>query len=153
MRTRDFSRAPRQGQAGSMFVGATKYNSPKDWVTVARAWRPFMRRMKAMPGYCWHTVYYEWPFTLGTIAMFESREDMLTIARSPEHRALVRWVADGNTDHATAGFIRLFSADVDGYSNGTWRAEAETMTHIEEWTPLPGERAPGRVDDAGSEIE
>lgn len=153
MRTRDFSRAPRQGQAGSLFIGATKYNSPKDWITVARSFRPMVKRMKSMPGYCWHTIYYEWPFTLGTIAMFETRQDMLTIARSPEHRALVRWVSDGNTDHATAGYIRLFSADEDGYTNGVWRAEDNEMQHIEEWTALPGESTPGRVDDKSSEIE
>ena len=29
--------------------------------------------MTRLPGYCWHTVYWQWPFTLGTIAFFEDR--------------------------------------------------------------------------------
>lgn len=152
MRTTDFSRAPRQGQAGAMFVGATRYNGPRAWWTLSRSWRPFVRRMKAMPGYCWHTVYWERPFTLGTIAFFETRDDMLTIARSPEHRRLMRWVADGTDDHATGGFIRLYAADEHGYSNGVWRAEGFVMEHIDAYTPIPGDHGPKPVDDPASEI-
>lgn len=152
MRTDDFSRAPRRGQGNALFLGATKYNGLRQWLTLYRTWRPFVRRMKASPGYCWHKVYYEPPFTLGTIAVFTDRAALLAVARSPEHRKLMRWVADGSTDHATGGFIRLFDAQQHGYTNGVWRAEDRSMEHIESYTPLPGDAGDRRVDDPGSEI-
>ena len=134
-----------------MFTGATRYNGLREWITLSRVWVRLVRRMKAMPGYCWHKVYWEAPFTLGTLAYFETREDMLRLARSPEHRELMRWVTRG-TDHATAGYIRLFTADEDGYTNGIWRAEDQQMRHIEEFTPLPEDETARRVDDPASEI-
>jgi hypothetical protein len=134
-----------------MFTGATRYNGLRDWLILARRWGPFVKRMKAMPGYCWHKVYWEPPFTLGTLAYFETREDLLRMARTPEHRHLMRWVT-GGTEHATAGFIRLFVADAHGYTNGIWRAEDQSMDHIETYTPLLGDDGPRRVDDAASEL-
>jgi len=151
MRTSDFSAAPRLAQAGAMFTGATRYTGLRSWVTLSWTWRKLVRRMRQMDGYCWHKVYWERPFTLGTLAYFETREDLLTIARSPEHRALMRWITDG-TRNATGGYIRLYSVEEQGYTNGVWRAEAEVMRHIEHFTPLPGESAAKPVDDAGSEI-
>lgn len=152
MRTTDFSKAPRRAQAEAMFIGSTRYNSPKEWAILSMRWRKFVKRMKAMPGYCWHKVYWEPPYTLGTIAYFDTMEDLLTIARSPEHRQLMRWVADGTDDQATAGFIRLYRAEPHGYTNGIWRAEDTSMAHIEEYTPLPGDTGPKPVDDPASEI-
>lgn len=151
MRTDDFSRAPRLAQAGAMFTGATRYNGIRAWLTLWATWRKLVRRMRQQPGYCWHTVYWERPFTLGTIAYFETREDLLEIARSPEHRRLMRWITDG-TRNATGGYIRLFYADPHGYSNGIWRAEGNVMGHIETYSPLPGDDGPQRVDDPSSEI-
>lgn len=152
MRTKDFSRAPRRAQAGALFIGSTRYNGLRQWITLYRTWRPFVKRMTATDGYCWHKVYWEPPYTLGTIACFETKDDLLRIARTPEHRKLMQWVANGSTDQATAGFIRLFDADPDGYTSGIWRAEDAAMTHIEEFTRTAGEARDSRVDDPASEI-
>jgi hypothetical protein len=152
MRTTDFSRAPRRAQATAMFIGSTRYNGPRDWWTLSRTWKPFVRRMTALPGYCWHHVYWEPPFTLGTMAYFDTMDQLLAVARLPEHRKLMRWVADGTSEHATAGFIRLYSVDEHGYTNGIWRAEDQSMSHIEDYTRLPGDQGPRPVDDASSEI-
>ncbi len=152
MRTTDFSNAPRRAQAGAMFTGATRYNSVKEWATLSLTWRKFVKRMKASPGYCWHKIYWEPPYTLGTIAYFDTMEDLFAVARTPEHRKLMRWLADGTDDQATAGYIRLYRADPHGYTSGIWRAEDRSMSHIEEYSPLPGDTKPQRVDDAASEI-
>ena len=152
MRTTDFSAAPRRAQGNALFLGSTKYNGLRQWITLYRTWRPFVRRMEATPGYCWHKVYYQPPFTLGTIAVFATRDDMLAMARSPEHRKLMQRVADGSTDQATGGFIRLFNAEPQGYTNGIWRAEDRSMQHIENFARLPGDTDDRRVDDPGSEI-
>jgi hypothetical protein len=110
MRTTDFSAAPPQGQAGAMFIGATRYSGP-----VA---------------------------TLGTIACFSDRDAMLKFARSRHHRDLMCWLTDdGDNRNATAGFIRLFTAEPHGYSNGAWRAEDGSMSHMPTWTPLSTETA------------
>lgn len=151
MRTRDFSNAPRVAQSGAMFTGATRYNGLRAWITLSWTWRKLVKRMKQMPGYCWHTVYWERPFTLGTIAYFETREDLLTIARSPEHRKLMQWITDGRKN-ATGGYIRLFTAEPDGYTNGVWRAEGDVMEHIENFTPLPADAGPKPVADRASDI-
>ncbi|MBK8730995.1 MAG: DUF4188 domain-containing protein [Tetrasphaera sp.] len=151
MRSADFSKAPRIAQAGAMFTGATRYNGIPAWITLSWTWHKLVKRMKAMPGYCWHTVYYEPPFTLGTIAYFDTRDDLLRIARSPEHRKLMQWITDG-TKNAKGGYIRLWVAEPDGYTNGIWRAEGNVMAHIETYSPIRGDQGPQRVDDATSEI-
>ncbi len=151
MRTRNFSGAPRLAQAGAMFTGATRYTGPIAWLRLWRTWRPLVARMKSMPGYCWHTVYWEPPFVLGTIAYFESRDDLLTIARSPEHRRLMLWITRSRKN-GTAGYIRLFTAEPDGYTNGAWRAEGDVMGLIENFTPLSTDDRPRPVKDAASEI-
>ncbi|WP_305787077.1 DUF4188 domain-containing protein [Symbioplanes lichenis] len=139
MRTTDFSAAPPQGQAGAMFIGATRYTGPRAMLRTIRTWGPMIRRMKRMPGYRWHTVYYRFPFTLGTIAFFSDRDAMLKFARSKHHRDLMCWLTDDDARNATAGFIRLFTAEPHGYSNGIWRAEDGSMSHIPAWTPLSTE--------------
>ena len=142
MRTTDFSAAPPQGQAGAMFIGATRYSGPVAMFRTIRAWGPMIRQMKRMAGYRWHTVYYRFPYTLGTIACFSDRDAMLKFARSRHHRDLVCWLTDdGDRRNATAGFIRLFSADEHGYSNGDWRAEDAGMSHMPTWSPLSTEAA------------
>ncbi len=138
MRTRDFSRAPAQARADAMFIGATRYRSPLAILRLLPRWRRMLHDLRRMPGYRWHTVYWQFPFTLGTIAFFADRDAMLRFARSRHHRRLMTWVTDGDR-HATAGWIRLFAAEPDGYSNGRWRAESTEMAHIDTFTPLGAE--------------
>ncbi|MEO3747949.1 DUF4188 domain-containing protein [Plantactinospora sp. B5E13] len=138
MRTRDFSRAPAPARAGAMFVGATRYRGPLAILRLWPVWIRMVRDLKRMSGYRWHTVYWEFPFTLGTIAFFADRDAMLRFARSRHHRRLMVWVTDG-TRHATGGYIRLYTADPDGYTNGVWRAESTEMAHIPTFTPVGGE--------------
>jgi hypothetical protein len=140
MRTADFSRAPAQARATAMFVGATRYRGPRSLITLSRIWVRMVRDMKRMRGYCWHTVYWEFPFTLGTIAFFTDRDALLTFARSRHHRQLMHWVTDG-TRNATGGYIRLYNAEPGGYTNGVWRAEGDVMCHIGTFTPLSSEDA------------
>ncbi len=138
MRTSDFSKAPPQGQATAMFVGATRYRSPLSILTLSLTWFRMVRDMKRMRGYCWHKVYWEPPLTLGTIAFFSDRDALLRFARSRHHRKLMVWVTDG-TKNATGGYIRLYSAEPEGYSNGVWRAEGGRMAHIPTFTSLSSE--------------
>jgi hypothetical protein len=49
------------------------------------------------------------------------------------------WVTDHGTRNATGGYIRLYNAEPQGYSNGVWRAEDGTMSHIPTFTPLSTE--------------
>ncbi|MEU7996478.1 DUF4188 domain-containing protein [Micromonospora sp. NPDC049060] len=138
MRTRDFSRAPARAQAGAMFFGATRYRGPLAILRLFPAWRRMVRDMRRMSGYRWHRVYWEFPFTLGTVAFFTDREALMRFARSRHHRKLMVWLTDGDRN-ATAGFIRLFTAEPDGYSNGLWRAESTELGHIETFSPLGSE--------------
>ncbi|WP_326558494.1 DUF4188 domain-containing protein [Micromonospora sp. NBC_01796] len=139
MRTSDFSAAPPVGQATAMFVGATRYRGPRSIVTLTRTWFKMVRQMRRMDGYRWHTVYYRFPFTLGTVAFFSDRDALLKFARSRHHRELMCWVTDHGTTNATGGYIRLYTAEPEGYTNGVWRAEADGMAHIPTFTPLSTE--------------
>lgn len=94
-------------QAGAVFVGATRYASPLAWARLGPRWRRMVGQMRRMPGYVHHQVYFDPPFTLGTIGYFATREDLLRFARSGEHRELMQWVTDG-TDNATGGYIRVY---------------------------------------------
>jgi len=141
MRTSDFSASPPQAQAGAMFVGATHYRSVWTLVRLYRPWKRMVAQMTRMRGYRWHKTYYQWPLTLGTIAFFEDRDALLRFARSGEHRDLMCWLTDDGTRRARAGFIRLYAAEPEGYSNGTWRAEDGAMGHIPTFTPLHREVA------------
>jgi hypothetical protein len=141
VRTTDFSAVPLAGQANAMFVGATRYAGPGSILLLSRRFFRMVKQMKRMSGYRWHTVYYRFPFTLGTIAFFDDRDALLKFARSKTHRDLMCWITDNGTRHAKAGFIRLYDADPHGYSNGVWRAEDTTMSHIETFTPLSTETA------------
>jgi hypothetical protein len=141
MRTTDFEKAPPQAQATAMFLGATRYRSPLSLVRLSRDWIRFLRDMKRMRGYCWHKVYWQFPLTLGTVAFFTDRDAMLRLARSRYHRKLMVWVTDG-TKNATGGFIRFYGAEAEGYSNGIWRAEDNSMDHIPTFTPLSSEPGP-----------
>ena len=138
MRTTDFSRAPAPASAGALFVGATRYRGPLAIARLLPTWFRMVRDLKRMRGYCWHRVYWQFPFTLGTIAFFTDQDAMLRFARSRHHRALMVWVTDSRRN-ATGGFIRLYAAEPAGYSNGVWRAEANEMAPISHFTPLSSE--------------
>ncbi|GAA0959670.1 DUF4188 domain-containing protein [Virgisporangium aurantiacum] len=140
MRTDDFSNAPPMGQATAMFVGATRYRGPLSLIRLLPRWLRLVRQMKRMRGYCWHTVYWRYPFSLGTIAFFRDRDALLLFARGSAHRDLMCWVTDAGTRHATGGYIRLYNAEPAGYTNGVWRAEENVMRHIETFSPLSTER-------------
>jgi hypothetical protein len=139
MRTRDFSKAPAPAQATAMFVGATRYRGPQSIVILSFTWFRMVRQMRRLPGYCWHTVYWQWPFTLGTIAFFRDRDALLKFARTKYHQRLMCWITDNGTRNATGGYIRLYGAEESGYTNGVWRAEENVMAHIENFSPLSEE--------------
>jgi hypothetical protein len=139
VRTTDFSAVPLAGQANAMFVGATRYAGPGSILLLSRRFFRMVKQMKRMSGYRWHTVYYRFPFTLGTIAFFDDRDALLKFARSKTHRDLMCWITDNGTRNASGGYIRLYNAEESGYTNGVWRAEGNTMSHIETYTPLSGE--------------
>ena len=138
MRTTDFLNTPKVGQATSMFVGATSYKSLRSIFTLMRTWFKMVRQMKKMPGYCKHIVWYEAPLTLGTVAFFKDRDSLLQFSRSKYHREIMTWVTD-DKNAAEAGFIRLYNAEENGYSNGKWRAEDNEMQTIERFSPLSHE--------------
>lgn len=103
-------REPRPiADAHAMFVGATKYTGPTALIALSRIYYPMIARMVTMRGYVWFTTYYEFPFTLGTLAFFERRDDLLAFARMPGHRHLMQWITKG-TRNGTAGYIRLHTA-------------------------------------------
>jgi hypothetical protein len=103
-------REPRPiADAHAMFVGATKYTGPRALIALSRIYYPMIARMVTMRGYVWFTTYYEFPFTLGTLAFFERRDDLLAFARMPGHRHLMQWITK-DTRNGTAGYIRLHTA-------------------------------------------
>lgn len=126
----DQARSGRPGQdvlaAGSVFVGATRYRGPLAWLRLNQRWNAMVRQMQRMPGYLHHQVYYEPPFTLGTVGYFRSREDMLRFARTGGHRELMLWVVDGagptglegQGRNASGGYIRLYEPDEETAPGG-----------------------------------
>ena len=144
MRSSDFSKAPIKAQGESMFVGATHYKGPHAWFVLMFTWVRLERMLKKPPGYCWHKTYYEFPFTLGTIAAFRDNDSMLRFARSKHHRNLMQW-ATKNRRNADGGYIRLFEATENGYTNGRWRAEDDEWAHIERFTETTKEADAGKT--------
>lgn len=141
MRTDDFSGAPDIGRAGAMFVGGTRCTSPMAWARHARPHRAMVAALRRMRGYRGHRTYWQPPFTLGTIAWFDTVEDLMRFARSGAHRELLAWVVEG-TGNGTGGWIRVYAAQPQGYTNGVWRAEGHEMAHIDTFTPI-GREAQG----------
>lgn len=110
-RRRAQSAAPRRWtifDTGSMFLGATRYRQPFAWAITGRYWGSMVGKMMRMSGSVWHGIYWEWPWTLGTLANYRTRDDMLRFARMPEHRHLMQWIVSG-TVHGNGGFIRLYA--------------------------------------------
>ncbi|MFC1442197.1 DUF4188 domain-containing protein [Streptacidiphilus sp. N1-10] len=143
MRSDDFSLAPAPAQAGAMFVGATRYSGPRAILALGPGWLRMVREMKRMKGYVWHKVYWRAPFTLGTIAFFTDRDELLKFARSNAHARLMCWLTDEGTGRATAGWIRIYTADAHGYTNGVWRAEDGALGHVDTFAPLSTETERG----------
>jgi hypothetical protein len=104
---------PGLADARSMFVGATRYTGPHAWLALARTWSPMVAKMQRLRGFRWYAVYYDPPFTLGTLAFFSGRDELLAFARMPEHRDLMLWITDG-TRWGTGGYIRLHHRDGGG---------------------------------------
>lgn len=106
-----------------MFIGATRYRGLRSWLVLSREWFPMVAKMRRMHGYLWHAVYWEAPFTLGTLAFFETRDDLLVFARLPEHRRLMQWITRG-TRNGTGGYIRLHvAAEPGGATDGGDRVD------------------------------
>jgi hypothetical protein len=139
MRTTDFSRGPAQAQATALFIGANRHAGLRAIARFLPRWWRLRRDMVRFRGYCWHRVYWQFPFTLGAVVVFRDRDALLRFARSRQHRLLMEWLTDGRRN-ATAGFIRLYTAEAGGYSNGHWRAEAGEMALISHFTPLSTEQ-------------
>ena len=109
--------------AYAMFIGATRYRGLRSWLVLSREWFPMVAKMRRMHGYLWHAVYWEAPFTLGTLAFFETRDDLLVFARLPEHRRLMQWITRG-TRNGTGGYIRLHvAAEPGGATDGGDRVD------------------------------
>ncbi|PPF79437.1 DUF4188 domain-containing protein [Subtercola sp. Z020] len=123
-----------------MFVGATKYRGPRALVQLSRTWYPMVARMQTLRGYVWHTVYWEPPFTLGTLAFFASRDDLLSFARLPAHRTLMQWITRG-TRNGTGGYIRLHLAP--GEQPGATGATAAAGAHAETTGAAAADEPPG----------
>lgn len=150
MKTTDFSRAPRIGQATYEFVGATSFAGPLAMLRLGPRWLRMILRARRSPGYCGSRVFYEFPFTLGTIAFFRDRDSLMRFARSVEHASLMTWVM--RPENARGGFIRLYQAEELGYSSGIWRAEPpHALRHIPRFSPVAGEERGPRVTDLADE--
>ena len=143
MRSDDFSLAPVPARAGAMFVGATRYSGLRSILALGPGWLRMVREMKRMKGYVWHKVYWRAPFTLGTIAFFTDRDELLKFARGGAHARLMCWLTDEGTGRATGGWIRIYTADADGYTNGVWRAEDGRLGHVDTFAPLSTETERG----------
>lgn len=140
MRSTDFSRTQAPGSAGAVFVGLTRYRSPWTLILLAPRWRRMLREMRRMKGYVWHKVYWRGPLTLGTIAFFTDADELNKFARTPAHHELICWLTDNGTKRATAGFIRIYTADPHGYTNGSWHVEdIGTIGHMDNFNPLSTE--------------
>lgn len=103
--------------SAAVFVGATRYSGPLAWVRLAPKWFAMVKQMRRMPGYVSHGVYYEPPWTLGTLGFFTADEDLSRFARTGEHRELMQWVVGGQKPgdrrNATGGYIRIYALGPD----------------------------------------
>lgn len=138
MRTTDFSKAPEIARGEAVFIGGTAYTSPLALLRHAGKYREMVRQMKRMPGYRGHHTYYQPPLTLGTVAFFDTQDDLMRFARTGAHRDLMIWLTE-SPRNASAGWIRTYTAHESGYTNGTWRAEDGSLGHIERFTPIGDE--------------
>lgn len=123
MFTKDFSQAPKAAQGNYMFFGGTSYTGLRSLLQLIFVWRRVVRRMKASPGYLDHFIWFRFPFTFGNFSIWDSKENMMAFARSPEHSGAIRWLVKPAT--ARGAFIRFLRVEPAGHSIGEWRAEAD----------------------------
>ena len=151
MRTSDFSKAPQEAQGEAMFFGGTRYAGVRAMVRLFFVWRRVRRGMVSSPGYKGHFVWYQFPFTLGNVSLWERGDDMMAFARSPEHRDAIAWllrpgVADG-------AFIRFLQAQPEGHTLGIWRAELDpSETWRNPQRPFSGDARRGPNDPSRDEL-
>ena len=55
------------------------------------------------------------------------------------------WLTDEGKRRATGGWIRIYTADAAGYTNGVWRAEDGALSHVDTFEPLSTELSAGRA--------
>jgi len=122
MITNDFSKAPKVAQGTHMFFGATSYRV-RSLFRLAFVWWKVSRRMRSMPGYMGHYIWFRTPATFGNVSVWDSRDHMMAFARSKEHRDAIAWLTTPGV--ARGAFIRFLRADAAGHSLGDWRAEAD----------------------------
>lgn len=154
MRTADFSRAPRIAQGGAMLVSATPATGPIAWARHVARHRTVVRQLERHGGCCGHRTFWQPPWTVGTVAWFETMDALLRFARTGAHRELEDWAL--GRPGTTGGWVRVYEAGPHGYSNGVWRAEGDVMATIEHFTPVRREeqgppvvrRPRGPEDDA-----
>jgi hypothetical protein len=101
---------PPGSDADAVFVGATRYTGPLTWLRLLARWNRMVAQMRRLPGYRAHGVYYEKPWTLGTVGFFATQDDLMSFARTGEHRELMTWVVGEDRRHATGGYIRVYQA-------------------------------------------
>lgn len=121
MFTRDFSKAPLPARGTHMFFGGTQYSGPWALGRLAFVWPRVSRRMRRSPGYLGHFIWYRFPFRFGNFSLWDSREHMMSFARSAEHLAAIDWLLSPGT--ADGAFIRFLRAYPEGHTIGDWRAE------------------------------
>ena len=121
MFTGDFSKAPRAARGSYLFFGGTKYSGFGAIIQLIFVWTRVIRRMKASPGYLGHFIWYGFPFTFGNFSLWDSKQNMMAFARSPEHRAAIRWLVQPRIGRGA--FIRFFQGEPAGHTLGQWRAE------------------------------
>lgn len=128
MRTEDFSSAPGFATPGDVFYGGTHYSGIWSIIRLGFLWIRFSRALRNAPGYLGHTVWYRFPYTIGTISFWETREDLLSFARSQAHVDAVRWVLRPGV--AKAAFIRFMTPRPVGHTIGAWHAEETDPANV-----------------------
>ena len=137
MQPKPAARAPRAAGVKGVCGGPPPGTAPPRGGGLARRYRRMIGQLKRFRGYRGHRTYWQPPWTLGTVAWFETMDDLMLFARTGLHRELMEWVLDRR--NATGGWIRVYEASPHGYSNGVWRAEGDVMATIEHFTPVRGE--------------
>jgi hypothetical protein len=144
MFTENFSNAPDFANGAHMFFGGSRYTGIPSLIRLYFVWRNVVKRMKATPGYRGHFVWYRFPWTIGNVSLWETRDAMMAFARSKEHRDSVTWLVTPGT--ASAAFIRFMVAEPHGHTIGAWRAEEDGDAWRTPQFPFSTGRAPAATD-------
>ena len=121
MRTTDFSKAPERAQGNAIFFGGTRYSGFRSIIKLIFVWRRVSKAMKKAPGYRAHYVWFRFPFTFGTISVWDSHEALQEFARTETHNDAVAWQYRPGT--AKGSFIRYYDARPEGHTIGEWSVE------------------------------